>query len=182
MARAKSPVAAAPVGGGAPAAPGGGTDPAAGPGPAPQYVASSWLNSMRAMIAGQQQLADVQRREDQKRADFRAGLGLYRDPNNRFSDINLIERAFGRRVVGANTDFASLGALHSGAYQQELKDAEFDQGHGKYGVEQSHLDTTSQINRAAEAAKQQASMELLNAEQTDAESWKNAQLRSLAGA
>lgn len=145
----------------------------------PNYVASPELEAMRKMAGNRVGVIDQQAQYDQGQVDYRSGIGTGADPGNRFSQTNLLNRAFGRTLTGLETGAASLGQRFSGQYQQQLGDAEFNRGQEQYGIQNQQRDASLGISRQADADKAAVGTGLATAEMSDRASWYD-QLRKMA--
>lgn len=156
-----------------------------GPGPGesgisnPPYIASPELAAMRQMAGNRIGAIDAQAGYDTGQVGYRAGVGTGADPENRFSQFNLLNRAFGRTLTGLETGAASIGQRFSGQYQQQLGDAEFNRGQEQYGIENSARDATAAVTRQSEQDKYAVDQGLAQGEMADRAAWYD-QLRKMA--
>lgn len=136
-----------------------------------QYVPSSDLVAMRGLLGDRDKGVDIQREHDLDRLGYSLGVGRGADPTNRFSQGNLLNRAFGRELTGLQTQAAGAGQLFSGEHQQGVDDSQFNRDQGQYGIQQQSLDQSEQINRAANTAHSDNALQLQGAETSDRDRW-----------
>jgi hypothetical protein len=141
---------------------------------------SAWLGQMRELGTKREGLINARESYDLKKLGYRLGVGVGADPLNRFAEMNLLDRAFGRKVTGLETEMASMGLNFSGAKQRALRDAKFDRDEGAYGIGNASQDGTNEITRAAEDARLENSRSLADAAEADRERFLNT-IRSLGG-
>jgi hypothetical protein len=145
----------------------------------PDYVASPELAAMRQMAGNRVGQIDQQAQYDQGQLDYRSGLGAGADPGNRFSSVNLLNRAFGRTLTGLETGAAAAGQRFSGQYQQQLDDASFGRSQGQYDLENQQRDASLGVSRQAEADKYGVAQGVAQGELSDRSNWYD-QLRKMA--
>ena len=146
------------------------------------YAPSAWLAGQSSARDSAYAAADVQRTHDLSRLGYLSGVGHGADPGNRFSQMNLLERAFGRTLTGLETGAVSSGDRFSGQYQQQLDDAGFERSQQQYGINQDVLDKSEQVNRANASAKQGADQALAAAQGEDVDRWLDMVRQMSAGA